>query len=153
MLSCAHLPSAWLRTLFSLEWLESWFAKSALKNDLEIQSKLKTLLTAIQNGHADLNHVADRELKEYGKVVDLLTKKYTLHEKGDFFGNKELARQMEKTLDIAFALEAELKIIIKKDNKLESDPREVIEGIANTSQNAIQTKLAKENEGFSAANC
>lgn len=144
--------SAKVRSFFSFEWLFKWFSKSAVKTDLEIRFKLNEIVAALKTSPSDFEHLTARELTEFGKIVNSMSSIYELYEKADFFDSEVLRLQMEKTLEIAFVLEADLKKVILAGKKREKDSPILLDSIANASQTAIQNKLAGGNEGLSKTN-
>lgn len=130
-----------VRAFFSFDWLGERLARIAAKDITKIHDALFEALDLVSKEEMDLSGVTVQEFAKFQEVVGSLTKLKRIFKRGDFFDSQEFEHLMEDTLQLAYSLEAELRVHVYKSQKRKHTDDSLKEALAEKSKESLSGKL------------
>jgi hypothetical protein len=132
---------ATIEAFFSFSKLSNWLAKKASKLVQQLHDPLSKLYSEILNDPTILQGLTLREYQEFSELVRGLTKLKAIYSKAEFYESARLENLLDATLQLSYAVEAEIRIAVYAGKKHAKTDDELKEGLSMTSQRAIIAKL------------
>jgi hypothetical protein len=133
-----------IRAFFTFDWLRNRFAKIAARDVRKIHRDLSgayELFLANESNGLDFSGLTEKEFAEFQLLVVRLTKLKEIYERANFFDSKEFECLLLDTLQLSYALEAEVRVHSFKPGKKNSTEELLKEALSAKSKESLQGKL------------
>lgn len=133
--------SAKVQAFFSFGWLREWIVRQALDNTKKIYEVLREAYQLVLNGEDKLSNVTPKEFREFQGLVSALTRLKLIYQRADYFESSELEVLLNGTLEISYALEAELRSVAFKQKSRVATDSELKIALSESTLSSISTSF------------